>query len=87
MNKEYVLNKINEELNLSEDKLAILDSILDENSLIGKTNKEKMINEFVSKLDVTTEEAEKYYETVSKVIMTAIKHKITHPFGSDKKNS
>ena len=41
-----------------------------------------MINEFVTKLDVTEIEANKIYETAMSILSKEIKDKLKHPFRS-----
>ena len=80
MNKERFINVLAEKLNCDTDYSRRVSDLLEDNFLIGKKNKEKTINSFVTELKVSKEEAEKIYETASSVIASAIKDKIKHPF-------
>lgn len=58
----------------------IFSNIVNDIPVIGKSNKEKIIKEFIEQLSVDKIVAEHYYEVFSEVIATAIKDKIKHPF-------
>ena len=82
MNKTEFIQELQEKLNYNEEKCIIINDILENNFLIGKKNKEIMINEFITKLDVSYEEANKIYETAMNILSKEIKNKIMHPFRS-----
>ena len=82
MNKTGFIKKLQKELNYNEEKCIIINSVLEDHFIIGKNNKEKIINDLIEKLTITEEEAENIYETSSKIISSAIKNKIVHPFKS-----
>ncbi len=82
MNKTEFIKKLQEKLNYDEEKCVIINDILENNFLIGKKNKEIMINEFVTKLEVTEIEANNIYETAMEILSKEVKNKIMHPFRS-----
>lgn len=82
MNKERVIKELESATGLSSDKCAIINSILEDHFIIGKNNKEKIINDIMSKLEVSNEEAENVYETAMSIIGNGIKEKLKHPFKS-----
>lgn len=82
MNKTEFIKELQKKLNYNEEKCIIINDILENNFLIGKKNKETMINEFITKLDVSDEEANKIYETAMNILSKEIKNKIMHPFRS-----
>ncbi len=82
MNKTEFIKKLQEKLNYDEEKCVIINDILENNFLIGKKNKEIMINEFVTKLEVTEIEANNIYETAMEILSKEVKKKIMHPFRS-----
>ena len=79
MNKENFIKTLKEKLNIDENKENIINNIFENNNIIGKNNKEKIIN---GQLNIDNEEANKIYETAMSIITTAIKNKIKHPFKS-----
>ena len=80
MNKTAFIKKLSEEANISIERATAIDNVLEEVPIVGKTNKEKIIHTLEETLDVTYEEAENYYEIASRIIISAIKNKIVHPF-------
>lgn len=85
MNKTDVINKLKEELNYDEERCLAIDNIYEENFIFGKTNKERVIEKFISKLNMDQSEAEHVYEVMSSIVTNAIKDRIKHPFGNIKK--
>lgn len=80
MNKTQFISILSEKLNCDLDYSRKINDILEENPIFGRKNKEKITTEFINKLGVDTEEADRIYEIVSSIISTAIKDKIIHPF-------
>ena len=80
MNKHDVINKLNEELNYSEERCLAIDNIYEENFIFGKTNKERVIEKFIKRLNMDNSEAEHVYEVMSSIVTKGIKDKILHPF-------
>lgn len=82
MNKEKFIKKLEEVTGLDNSKCTIINSILEDNFIVGKKSKEKIVNDIESKLSVTNEKAEKLYEDSMSIIGSEIKDKIKHPFKS-----
>ena len=82
VNKTEFIKELQKQLNYDEEKCIIINDILENTFLIGKKNKEIMINEFVTKLNVTEREANKIYETAMNILSKGIKEKLKHPFRS-----
>lgn len=80
MNKELFIKELESVTGLNNDKCLIINDVLENHFIIGKNNKEKIINEIVTKLGITNTEAEKIYEASMSIISTGIKDKIKHPF-------
>ena len=85
MNKTDVINKLKEELNYDEERCLAIDNIYEENFIFGKTNKEKVIEKFIKRLNMDNSEAEHVYEVMSSIVTNVIKDRIKHPFGNIKK--
>ena len=83
MNKKKFINKLKNELDLDLEKCIIINNILEDTFLIGKKNKEIMIDRFVSELNISIDDANNIYEKVMDIIKNAIKNKIKHPFKSN----
>lgn len=82
MNKIGFINKLKEKTNYDEEKCIIINSVLEENFIIGNKNKVKITTQLEEKLNVTSEEAEKIYNIAMEIIGSAIKESIKHPFKS-----
>ncbi len=82
MNKEKFIKKLENVTGLDNNKCTIINSILEDHFLLGKGNKEKIINDIILKLQMDNEQAEKIYESAMSIIGTGIKDKLKHPFKS-----
>lgn len=82
MNKNEFIKKLEELTVLDNNECIIINSILEDNFIIGKNNKEKIINNIMTKLSKTYEESEKIYELAMSIIGTGIKDKLKHRFKS-----
>ncbi len=80
MNNKQVMKKVQDELKLDDKSLLIFSNIVNDIPVVGKSNKEKIIQEFIEQLKVDEIIAEHYYEVFSEIITTAIKDKLKHPF-------
>ena len=83
MNKTGFIKKLSKELNCDEDKARRINYIIEDTSLIGEKNKEKMVSRFISDLNMTEEEADNTYNKCMDVITSSMKNKILHPFKKD----
>lgn len=82
MNKEKFIKELEKVTGLDNGKCTIINNILESHFIIGKKNKEKMISDFMEQLAVTSEEAEKIYESAMSILGSGIKDKLKHPFKS-----
>lgn len=82
MNRQKFIEVISNELNYDKGKCEIICDILENHFLVGKNNKNKIVNDFMEKLNIDNPEAEKIYEITSKIISREIKNKVFHPFGN-----
>ena len=80
MNKKDVILKLKEKLNLDIDTCNKINDIVEKNFIIGRNNKEKMLNGFINELNIGKDEADKIYNTVMDVLMHGFKEKVMHPF-------
>ena len=82
MNKKEFIKALGEKLNFSEEKCILINDVLEDNFLIGKNNKEKILAGFMEKLVVDEKEANRIYESAASIIAGEIKDKLKHPFRS-----
>lgn len=80
MNKEKFIKELESVTGLDNNKCTIINNILEDYFIIGKNNKEKIINDIMAQLQITNEKAEKIYESAMSIIGTRIKDKLRHPF-------
>ncbi len=82
--KEFIINLM-KETNYSEDKCKDINDILESHFIIGKNNKEKIINDFKDKIGTNDEESNDLYDTCVSLLGTKFKNKLKHPFKSKNK--
>lgn len=82
MNNKEFIRELENKLSYSEEKCTTINQILESNFFISKKNKDKIIEEFILKLNVNYEEAINIYNTSVNIINNEIKNKLKHPFKS-----
>ncbi len=82
MKKEVYIEKLEKVTGYDNNKCIIINSILEDHFIVGKRNKEKIINDFKEKLDINDLEAEEIYNKAVKILGNGLKDKIKHPFKS-----
>ena len=82
MNKSGFIQELKNKTKLTNENCIIVNDILDDNFIIGKNNKESLINMIKEKLYISETEAENIYEIAINIIVEEIKYKIKHPFKS-----
>ena len=81
VNKTKFINELEKETQLSTEECLIINDVLENNFIIGKKNKNKIITSLIEKLNINYKESEKIYNTSMKIILNSIKRKLKHPFG------
>lgn len=82
MNKSEFIKELTKQTGLEEEKCVQINDIIEKIFIIGKKNKEKMIEEFMGKLSIDENEANRIYEIAMGIIGQSIKDKLKHPFES-----
>ena len=80
MNKSEFIKKLSEQLKLSEEKCILINDILESNFVISKKSKDIIMEELISKLDVSSDEANHIYEVCVQCIKEEVKNSLKHPF-------
>lgn len=80
MNKTNFINELSMQLSYSKEMCVTINDILESNFFLSKKNKDKIIEEFIQKLDVNNEEATKIYDVSIEIVKDEIKNKLKHPF-------
>ena len=81
VNKTKFINELEKETQLSTEECLIINDVLENNFIIGKKNKNKIITSLIEKLNIDYEESEKIYNISMKIISNSIKRKLKQPFG------
>ena len=82
MNKSGFIQELKNKTKLTNENCIIVNDILEDNFIIGKNNKESLINMIKEKLYISETEAENIYEIAINIIVEEINNKIKHPFKS-----
>lgn len=82
MNKKEFIKELSKRTGYDEEKCEKINNILEDTFFIGRKNKEKMIKEFIEKININENEANKIYENIMDVINKSIKDKLKNPFKS-----
>lgn len=80
MNKTDFIKVLSEKLGYDEGKCTIINSIVEDHFIVGKNNKEKLLADFIEKLGVNQEEADRIYNVVAETISDGIFGKIKRIF-------
>lgn len=76
MNKQDYIKLLVEKTNRSEDECILLNKIIENHFIVGKTNKEKIINDIIQNLNLEYNEADELYNTCIENILKGIfKHR------------
>lgn len=82
MNKSEFIKELSKQTGYDGERCNTINSIVEDTFIIGKSNKEKMIEKFEKQINLNENEANKLYETVMEIIGSEIKNKLKHPFKS-----
>lgn len=82
INKKELLNLLRDKTNLTEEKCLSVLNIFDQYFIFDSKNKNAIVNEISSTLNLQIEESIKIYETAIEIIKSTIKEKLHHPFKS-----
>lgn len=82
MNKTGFIKALEKELSYSKEQCLLINEVLENNFFLSKKNKNKIIEEFIQKLDIDEEEATSLYETTMEIVKNEIKNKLKKPFKS-----
>ena len=80
MNKVAFIKELAKELKYPESKVKDINKVLEDNFLIGRKNKDKIVDTLINKLKINNEEANKIYNTAMNILSKEIKNKIINPF-------
>ncbi|MBR1680045.1 MAG: hypothetical protein IJ743_04910 [Bacilli bacterium] len=82
MNKEGFIKELASKTGLNEELCNKINEILESTFLIGKNNKDKILNDICSKLNIPQEKADEIYNAAMGILGNGILDKLKHPFKS-----
>lgn len=82
INKKELSCLLQEKTDLTEEKCLTVLNIFDQYFIFDSKNKETIVNEISSQLNLQKDESTKIYETAIEIIKSTIKEKLHHPFKS-----
>lgn len=82
MNKSGFVKALAEQLPYSENQCMMIGDILENHFFINGQNKNKIISEFMEKLNLEHEDATHVYDVAMEIIQKEIHEKLRHPFRS-----
>lgn len=80
MNKSQFINELSKKTNYSIEDCTRINSILEDNFIISRKSKDKIVSSLMSEFNISEEEANTIYNISVEIITTSIKNKIKHPF-------
>lgn len=83
MNKSDFIKKLAKKTGLDEKKCAEINNVIENNFIVGRKNKDKIISELISKINIDEKEANKIYNSAMEIIGSGIMDKIKNPFKSN----
>ena len=81
MTKEDVLKKLSKSLGYSLEETKRINDIFEENFILGKDSKDRIVKLLVKHINVNEKEAERIYEKFLEVLKKGLIEKLKHPFG------
>lgn len=72
MNKEGYIKVLMEKTKRSEEECKILNEIIESHFIVGKNNKEKIINDIIQKLQIEYKAADELYNICMESILKGI---------------
>ena len=80
MNKTLFIKELSKRVDLDINTCTIINSIFEDNFFISKSSKGKIIEELITRLNISSSKAEEIYNTARDIMKEAIKYNLLHPF-------
>ena len=80
MNKTGFINELSEKLGYSIEDCTKINEVIENNFIISRKSKDKIITELINVLNIDEEKADEIYNTSVEIITKSLKGKIKHPF-------
>ena len=82
MNKTSFINELSEKLGYSIEECTKINEVIENNFIISRKSKDKIISELGNVLNIDEIKAEEIYNTSVEIITKSKKNRIKHPFKS-----
>ena len=80
MNKSEFIKELMKQTGYDEERCVLINNVIENYFILGKKNKEKIIQDLKIKASLNEDEAQNVYDIIIKIIGTEIKNKLKHPF-------
>lgn len=82
MNKNGFIKVLTKETGYDEEKCILINNVIENYFLLGRKNKNKIIKDLQTKVNLSEDDSENVYDIWVKIITGEIKNKLRHPFKS-----
>lgn len=82
MNKNGFIKELSKQTGYDEEKCILINNVIEKYFILGRKNKNKIIQDLQIKTNLSEDDAENTYDILIKIITGEIKNKIKHPFKS-----
>ena len=82
MNNAAFSDKLKEITKLEDEKCKLINETLHSNFIFGKRGKEQIVRDIAVKLNMSSEDADKIYNSCMQIMGGEIKNKLKNPFKS-----
>ncbi len=81
MNKSELIKALSSKIGYSVEDTTRINDVLEENFIIGKKNKEKIISRLMEVIKIDEVEANRIYNSFAELLKDGLIDKLKHPFG------
>lgn len=82
MNKQKLIKELSIQTGYEEETCTLINNVIENHFIIGRKNKERIIQDLKDTVNLKEDDAENVYDIVMKIITGEIKNKLKHPFKS-----
>ncbi len=81
MNKSELIKELSSRIGYNIEDTNKINNIFDDNFIIGKKNKEKIISKLMEVISIDEKEANRIYESFAELLKDGVLNRLKHPFG------
>lgn len=81
MNKSELIKELSSRIGYNIEDTNKINNIFDDNFIIGKKNKEKIISKLMEVISIDEKEANRIYEAFAELLKDGVLNRLKHPFG------